>query len=318
LTAIGEAPIGRSRIARRVVALPLGVVPVEPETSARGKFQPPLIITCAITGDHQQTSNPNLPVTLEEQVASAIEAAAAGASIIHIHGRQADDPTLAATDPARYREINDAIRAAVPGVLIDNTQMTAPLGGQLFAYSTSGIAARPDIMSLNPGPMTFRGGGTPSSALITTFDDTARAAEALRAHGIKPQVFIYHPGHLDILGELIERDLLAKPYFVQLVFGQQSGIAANTDAFRYMIQHLPNDCVFQACALGLASIELNLFAMLHGGHARTGMEDSLLYRDGELATGNRQLVERVARFSVDFGRRVATPAVTRTLLGMDA
>ncbi len=292
-------------------------------SDSRAAGLPPLIITCAITGDHQKSQNLNLPVTLDEQVAAAVEAADAGASIIHIHGRRADDPTQPAKDAARYREINDAIRTAVPCSLVDNTQMTGPIGGsspfdgQLFAYSAEIIDAKPDVTSLNPGPMTFRGLGTGSSlALVTTFDNTARIAEKLQENGIKPQVFIYHPGHLDVLAELIRRELLATPYFVQLVFGQQSGIAATPESFFYMIRQLPANCVFQVCSLGLASIEFNLLSMLYGGHVRTGMEDSLLFRRDEPTTGNRQLVERVVRFAVDLGRSIATPEQTRQLLGL--
>jgi 3-keto-5-aminohexanoate cleavage enzyme len=289
----------------------------------RGSALQPLIITCAITGDHQKDQHPNLPVTLEEQAEAAAEIAAAGASIVHIHGCRADDPTLAADDADRYRAINAAIRAKAPGLLVDNTQRALPLGdfpalhGAAFAYSTTAGPADPDIVSLNPGPMTFRGSdGAPSRVYITTFDDTARIAAQLREEGIKPQVFLYHPGHLDLLDYLIQRDLLAKPYFVQLVFGQQGGIAATPDAFLSMIRNLPPDTLFQTCALGLQAIDMNLMAILFGGHVRTGMEDSLFIRPGEEATGNAAFVERIVRIAREIGRPIATPEQARHLLGL--
>lgn len=286
----------------------------------------PVIVTCAITGDQRKADNPALPAALDEQVAAAREARAAGATIVHIHGRDPDDPSKPARDPQRYAAINQAIRDAVPGVLIDNTQFTRPLGalpglaGTLHAY-TADLAdlgdARPDILSLNPNPMTFRGSGSsPSSVLVTSFDDTLRTAFALRENGVKPQVFIYHPGGLDLLGELIARDAIAKPYFVQLVFGQQGGIGAGLDAFLYVTRNLPPETIYQTCALGPAAIRMNLLALLHGGHVRTGMEDALDYLPGEPATGNAQLVERIARFARDLGRPVASPAETRQLLGL--
>lgn len=282
----------------------------------------PLIITCAITGDHQKSEHPDQPVTLDEQVAAARDAVVAGAAIIHIHGRRQDNPRLASVDPDRYREINEAIRAACPDVLIDNTQMAVPLGertrlaGRLFQYTSANLAARPDIMSLNPGPMTFRGGNGSSSALITTFDETERMALELREAGIKPQVFLYHPGHLDILHHLIERGALASPYWVQLVFGQQVGNPATVDAFSFMTRNLPAGCLYQTCALGRDAIRLNLFAMVEGGHVRTGMEDALEFTPGVPVRGNGQLVERIARFAADLGRSVAMPREARTLLGM--
>lgn len=283
----------------------------------------PVIVTCAITGDQRKARNPALPVTLAEQVAAAKDAQAEGAAIVHIHGRDPDDPHRGSLDPARYAEINDAIREAVPGVLIDNTQLVRPIPGDhglaagLFRYTADLIAARPDIMSLNPGPMTFRGSdGATSSAIATSFDDTLRTAFALREAGIKPQIFIYHPGSLDMLGELMARDAVASPPFLQLVFGQQGGIAATTEAFLFTVRQLPANAVWQTCALGEQSLRVNLLALLHGGHVRTGMEDALDYLPGEPATGNGQLVERVVRFAHDVGRPVATVDETRRLLGL--
>jgi 3-keto-5-aminohexanoate cleavage enzyme len=292
-------------------------------TAPSGRFEP-LIVTCAITGDQRQANNPNLPVTLAEQVAAAKEAYAAGAAIVHIHGRDPDDPAKPSRDPEHYAAINAAIREAVPGVLIDNTQLVKPLGGvplltgSLHAYTAEIASAAPDIMALNPGPMTFRGGsGSASSVIATSFDDTVRMAAAMRARGVKPQVFIYHPGSLDLLGELIARDVLARPYFVQLVFGQQGGIAASLDAFLFTVRQLPAETVYQTCALGRAAIDLNLLALLHGGHARTGMEDTLDFLPGEPATGNAQLVNRVVECARALGRPVATVEQTRRILGLD-
>src|SRR4051794_32642988 len=143
--------------------------------------QGPVIVTCAITGDQQKFRNPALPVTLEEQVAAAKDAYAAGAAVVHIHGRDPRDPNKPALEAARYAQINRAIREQVLGLLIDNTQLVQPLSGaalpagSLFTYTNEIAAEPPDIMSLNPGPMTFRGsGGRRSGAIATSFDDTLR------------------------------------------------------------------------------------------------------------------------------------------------
>ena len=153
--------------------------------------------------------------------------------------------------------------------------------------------------------------------LAGSFDDTARAANLMRERGIKPQVFLYHPGHLDILGYLIEHDALDKPYFVQLVFGQQSGIRTSPDSVLYMVRNLPSDTVYQTCAISLEEIQVNTLALLLGGHVRTGMEDSILYQRDEPTTGNVQLVERIVRIANDLGRRVATVEETQDMLGID-
>ncbi len=287
---------------------------------------PPLIITCAVTGGHQKNDNPNLPVTGEEQAETAAAIYAAGAQIIHIHGREADDPTESSNDPKRYYEINAMMRAKAPEIIIDNTQTATELSleanqliGTAYQFKSAPVDARPEIMALNPGPMTFRGSsGSPASVLVTTFDDTEHAANEMRKRGIKPQVFIYHPGHFDLLDHLISSDALDKPYFVQLVFGQQSGIATNPENVLSVVRNLPEDTLFQTCSLGLEAIQVNVLAILLGGHVRTGMEDCVLYQREEPAQGNVQLVERIARIANDLGRRVATGPEARQMLGLGA
>lgn len=285
---------------------------------------PPLIVTCATTGEYRKRDHPELPVTAEEQAAAARELFEAGARIIHIHGREATDPDKSSNDPQRFREINELIRSQAPDILIDNTQTIAeveiePRGilGRVHYYKSAPLEAKPDLMALNPGPMTFRGTAEwPSGVFITTFDETERTANALRDAGIKPQVFLYHPGHLDLLEYLIAREALDPPYFVQLVFGQQSGINAGPESVLYMLRNLPANCIFQTCALGLMEIQVNTVALLLGGHVRTGMEDSLLFQRDQPVADNAQFVHRVVRIADDLGRRVATPVEVRTMLGL--
>ena len=285
---------------------------------------PPLIISCATTGGHQKTENPGVPVTAKEQAETAPPVAAAGAQIIHIHGREPDDPTRETDRAERYLEINALIRAHQPDIIIDNTQAAMPiestdneLGGVVYRYESLPLEAGPEIMALNPGPMTFRGkGSSPGVVLATTFDHTERAAHALRERGIKPQVFLYHPGHLDLLEYLISRGALDEPYFVQLVFGQQSGIGTSPDNVLSMVRNLPPGCIFQTCALGLEAVQVNTLAILLGGHVRTGMEDCIDYQRDEPARDNAQLVARVARIARDLGRRVATIQEARDMLGL--
>ena len=292
---------------------------------------PPVIISAVVTGGHQKSENPAVPVTAEEQADAAAEVFAAGATIIHIHARQAEDPAQASHEADRYREINAMMRAKAPQILVDNSQGLADLStagssfvGTAHHYKSAPIEAGPDIMAFNPGPMTFRGGaaytggdGGPSKVTLATFDDSERTAHRLRERGIKPQVFLYHPGHLDILDYLIQRDALDKPYFLQLVFGQESGINTSMDSFLYMVRNLPEDSLFQTCALGLEELHVNVMAMLLGGHVRTGLEDCIHYQCGELARSNAQMVERIARIANDLGRGVATIEETRRMLGID-
>lgn len=287
---------------------------------------PPVIISVAITGTNQKSGNPAVPVSAEEQADEALAVFEAGASIVHFHARQPDDPSEFAHSIDRYREINDLIRSKAP-MLVDNSQGVLDLpseGSGLLGtahFVVPQAEAEPDIMALNPGPMTFRGGAaytgggdSPSKVFISTFDDAEQAANRLRDNGVKPQVFIYHPGHLDVLDYLISREALEKPYFLQLVFGQESGIAMSMESFNYTLRNLPEDSIFQTCALGLEAVQVNTMAILSGGHVRTGLEDCLHYQRGELAQSNVQLVERISRIAKDLGRQVATVEETKEIL----
>ena len=136
------------------------------------------------------------------------------------------------TRPSGTARSNELMRAAAPQILIDNSQGFADIPtegsgflGSAHHYKSAPIEAEPDIMAFNPGPMTFRGGAAytgggsgPSKVTLASFDSAQRTAQRLREKGIKPQVFLYHPGHLDILDYLIEQDVLEKPYFLQLGF----------------------------------------------------------------------------------------------------
>ena len=122
---------------------------------------PPVIITAAVTGDHQKSENPNLPISAEEQAQTAAEVYAAGASIIHIHGREAHDLTVTSSDAERYRTINQLIRKKAPDILIDNTSSHAEVpggsGGAVLGaihYFKGVVDAAPDVMALNPGGTT--------------------------------------------------------------------------------------------------------------------------------------------------------------------
>ena len=100
------------------------------------------------------------------------------------------------------------------------------------------------------------------------------------------------------------------------MFGQESGIATSMESVTYTVRNLPEDSVFQTCALGLEAVQVNTMAILLGGHVRTGLEDCLHYQRGELAESNTQLVERIVRVARDLGRRPATVAETREMLGL--
>ena len=188
--------------------------------------------------------------------------------------------------------------------------------GKVHYYKSAPLEAKPDLMALNPGPMTFRGGAEwPSGVYITTFDETERTAHALREAGIKPQVFLYHPGHLDLLEYLIARRALDPPYFVQLVFGQQSGINAGPESSSTCCEICRQAAFSRPAPSGCWRSRSTRWryssADTSAPEWRTPSCTKRISRQD-----NTQLFDRVVRIAEDVGRRVATPAEVRSMLGM--
>ena len=140
----------------------------------------------------------------------------------------------------------------------------------------------------------------------------------LRERGIKPQVFLYHPGHLDILDYLIQRDALDKPYFLQLVFGQQSGIKHQYGQLSLHGAQPSGGFPLPDMRAGPGRDSGKRDGDAAWRPCPYGLEDCIHYQRGELAQSNAQMVERIARIANDLGRGVATIEETRRMLGIDS
>lgn len=297
-----------------------------------------VIISCAVTGSaHVPSMSDALPVTPEEIAAGAIEAAEAGAAVLHLHARVPEDgrPT---GDPDVYARFLPVIKQATDAVVNITT------GGAITMTVAERLAAaakfKPELASLNMGSINFaffpaadrikswkhdweEGYVRNSDDYIfrNTFRDIAYILEAMSDAGTRFEHECYDIGHLYNLAHFLDRGLVKPGFFVQMVFGILGGIGADLDNLMFMKQTC--DRLFGAgtyqwsvLAAGRHQMPFLTQAALLGGHVRVGLEDSLFIDRGVLAVSNAQQVEKMKRILAEMGHEPATAAEAREMLGL--
>ena len=296
---------------------------------------PPLIITVAITGGVQgKELNPALPETPEEQAESTHAAWNAGASVVHVHARRADNPAMMSHETERYVEVNGLIRERCPDIVINNTMagdvLDVPSGHGRFEWGS--LHANAEIVAVDCGPIAYRMMLARREApltgrdeevevddvFVTTFGELESLVDAMAGLGIKPEFELFNSGQYTLLDELIKRPTVAKPYVVQFVLGAQNANYPTPMDLIHMVERLPADSLFSTIGIGSQQLPLSVLSIVLGGHVRVGLEDSLYHSRGRKAASNAELVERVAALAAQLGRRVATPTEARELLGVPA
>ena len=264
-------------------------------------------ITCALTGAGDTVGRSELvPVTPQQIADSALEAAASGAAVVHIHVR---DPATGkgSRDPELFREVVGRVRESGVNVVLN---LTAGMGGDLVlggdesplppakdGTDMAGAAERlrhvedllPEICTIDCGTMNFAAGGdyvmTNTPAMIRTM---ARKVQAL---GVRPELEVFDTGHLVMVKELIKEGLIDDPPLIQLCMGIPYGAPDDPSTLMSMVQQLPPGAVFSAFSIGRMQLAYVAMAVLAGGNVRVGLEDNLFLSRGLTAT-NGQLVER--------------------------
>jgi uncharacterized protein (DUF849 family) len=292
-------------------------------------MQRKVMISCAVTGSADTPAkNPAVPVTPQQIATAAIDAAKAGAAIVHIHVR---DPqtTRPSMDPAHYREVVDRIRSSGTDVLINLTtgpgaryvpSLDDPLkAGQGTTMKPPQdrvrhvVELKPDICSLDMGSMNMG-----SYAFINTPAILEAMAVAIRDAGVRPELEVFEAGHLLLAKRLIETGHVKTPSLFQICLGISWGQPATPEAMTYMRSLLPADCTWFAFGISLHQFPMVAQAVLLGGHPRVGLEDNLYLAKGKLAPSNAALVDKAAKIIEILGDNVATPAEARHILGLNA
>jgi len=281
------------------------------------------ILTCAVTGAGTTLKQtPHLPVTPEQIAVSALEAADAGAAVLHLHVR---DPATGnpSMDLALYREVVDRIRSKNTDVLLNLTcgpgatgSSTVVFGLPAPGFSTAKertqhvVELRPDICSLDFNTMN-RG---PKNITVNSVPMVREMARIIRDAGVKPELEIFDSGDLLIARDLINEGLITGTPLVQIATGIKWGWASSPATLQYAQTMIPANAVWYAFGIGSWEMPFVALSTISGGHARVGLEDNVYLEKGVLAQNNAELVTKAVRIIRDLGNDIATPQEARTLL----
>ncbi len=272
----------------------------------------PLIICAAVTGGAPaRAKTPHHPVTPEAVAKSAVACWQAGAAIVHIHARHADETT--SSDVAAYRDTVDRIRAAGCDVILSLS--AGDDGGKSdHAQRLRVVEVGEELVSLDLGPINL------GARLYDNRPSYLREiAKRMLDRRIKPEIDVLDAGHLDSLASLIKDGLVKPPFHVQLVFGVPGGLPADVRMLPLLVSHLPPESEWSiSCQTSDPEtfLRFQMAAFVDGGHVRTGMEDYVYVRPGELAKGNEEMVAQWTETARIWGRPVASPAQARRMLGL--
>ena len=293
-------------------------------------MNPNVIITCALTGAGDTVDkHPAIPVTPTQIAAAAVEAAKAGATVVHCHVR---DPQSGkgSRDPALYREVMARIRDSGVDIIVN---LTAGMGGDLeigggenplaFGPATDlvGPLTRlvhveellPDICTLDCGTLNFGDGDT---IYVSTPAALRAGARRITELGVKAELEIFDTGHLWFANQMIKEGLLRDPLF-QLCLGIPWGAPADTTTMKAMVDNRPAGATWAGFGIGRMQMPMAAQAVLLGGHVRVGLEDNL-WLDKGVPASNGSLVERVIKLIECMGARPMTPAQGRVKMGLKA
>ncbi|MCC9620775.1 3-keto-5-aminohexanoate cleavage protein [Thalassospira sp. MA62] len=289
-----------------------------------------VFVTCAITGSGgTQDKSPHVPRSPEQIANSAIDAAKAGAAIVHCHVRD-PETGIPSRLPALYREVTDRIRDAEVDVVLN---LTAGMGGDITFGSTEaplplnaagtdmvGAAERvrhlaeclPEICTLDCGTMNF----AEADYVMTNTPGMLRAmGQMMTDLGIKVEIEAFDTGHLWFAKQLVKEGILTDPALVQLCMGVPWGAPNDLNTFMAMVNAVPGSWNWSAFSLGRDQMPYVGASVLAGGNVRVGLEDNIYLSKGVLAT-NAQLVEKAVTIIENMGAHVVGPDVVRDQLGL--
>lgn len=281
------------------------------------------ILTCAVTGAGTTVEQtPHLPVTPEQIANSALEAASAGAAVVHIHVR---DPATGRPSMKfdLYKEVFDRIKEKNTDVLINLTTGPGATGPANVIFGNSYpsfqpaakrvehiVALKPDICSLDLNTMN-RG---PHNITVNTIAIAREMATAVQSAGTLPELEIFDSGDLEIAKMLIAEGTITGTPLWQIATGIKWGWSASPSTLEYAKQLLPKDSTWYAFGIGAMEMPFVALSTISGGHARVGLEDNIYLSKGVLAETNAQLVEKAVRIIRDLGNEPATPTEARQIL----
>jgi 3-keto-5-aminohexanoate cleavage enzyme len=286
-------------------------------------FGDPVIISCSISGVIANRDQcPAIPYTPEEYAAEARRAVDEGASQIHIHARKPDGTPSYEIDD--FKAITDAILAEVGDVIVNYS--TGAIGISIEKRIEYLRACRPDVAALNMSSMNYakysrrRKDFVFNTVFENSFDTIIEFLTAMRELGIKPEHECFDSGHVANLDPLLDMGLLEEPLQISLVMGVTGGIRPTPRNVTLMSDQIPGgpEGQNQWQVIGISRDQWKLLAssLVLGGNVRAGVEDNLYLPNGEMCKSNGELIAKARQMAEDVGRRPASVAEARELLGV--
>ena len=272
----------------------------------------PCIICVAITGSvPKKKDNPNVPISISEQIESTHEAFEAGATICHAHVRNEDEtPT---SDPEKFSLLKDGISKHCPGMIIQFST-----GGRSGSGKERGgmLPLKPDMASLSVGSNNF-----PTRVYENSPELILWLAEQMRIHKIMPEVEAFDLSHIINAIDMHSKGLLFGDLYVQFVMGIKNAMPADKTIFNFYVELMQKRAPkSEWCGAGIGAnqILVNEWSIKAGGHTRVGMEDNVRLDKNTLAPSNAALVKRAVDLCEKYSRPVATSKEARSLLGLSS
>jgi uncharacterized protein (DUF849 family) len=272
----------------------------------------PVIITVAITGAMtRKKDNPAVPVTPSEQVESTQACFEAGAALVHIHVRNADES--ASSDPELFGRVQEGVRKYCPGMIIQFST-----GGRGREQSKRGamLYLKPDMASLATGSVNF-----PLNIYENPPDFVESLARSMLEYEIKPEIEVFDLAMLYNAANLVKKGLLGESPHIQFVMGVPNAMPARRSIFEFLRSELKEvlpKATWVAAGIARHQWEVNQWCLEAGGHCRTGLEDNTRINKERLASSNAELVARIVDACEEFDRRPASVSEARAILGLRA
>jgi len=288
----------------------------------------PVIVTCAVTGSQRTFEHhPNIPITPEQIARQAVDAARAGAAMVHLHVR---NPLTGAAvgDTALYRDVSDRVRASGVDVIVN---LTTGYGGRFVpsagnpriadesrsnllspeARTAHVVELRPEVCSLDVATMNFG-----EQVFMNTPSHLRIMAERIRAAGSKPEIEVFDVGHIMLARHLIETGCILAPPHFQFCLGINWAMPATREAVAFMVGLLPAGATWSAFGIGRFQFPMVEAAVDLGGHVRVGLEDNLYLAKDVIAPDNAALVHKAVEIIRAKACRPASTAEAREMLGL--
>jgi uncharacterized protein (DUF849 family) len=279
-----------------------------------------VIITCALTGAVTTKKQcAAIPYSAEEIGEEARRAYEAGATVVHVHGRE--DHGQPSYRPEVFHAYKREIEQRCPVIINFSTGAVGLSKEERIRHV---LETRPSIGALNMGSMNYAKYSAKRKDFVfqfvfaNPFDEIVFYLKRMTEVGVRPELETFDTGHLASFEPLIDMGLLKPPYDVNLVMGVMGGMPATVDMLAFMVAHLPPGAVWKTTPVSHMTWKLSALALGMGGNVRVGLEDNFYLPDGKMVSSNGELVAQAAKMAKDVGRTPATVEETRAALGLAA